>query len=54
MKQLLFVSLFAEIDVNFKDNTVHVVKSLNQKIVTGGDKLGLPLYNCLTMHPNQF
>ena len=33
---------------------LNVVKSLNQTIVTGGDKLGLPLNNWLTMHPNQF
>ena len=31
-----------------------IVKSLNQTIVTGGDKLGHPIYNWLTMHPNQF
>ena len=31
-----------------------IVKSLNQKIVTGGDKLGHPFYNWLTMHPNEF
>ena len=35
----------------FKARTHYIVKSLNQKIVTGGDKLGLPLYNWLTMHP---
>ena len=31
-----------------------IVKSLNQKIVTGGDKLGHPFYNWLTMHPNEY
>ena len=31
-----------------------IVKSLNQTIVTGGDKLGHPLHNWLTIHPNQF
>ena len=31
-----------------------IVKSLNQTIVTGGDKLGHRLYNWLTMHLNQF
>ena len=30
------------------------MKSLNQKIVTGVDKLEHLLYNCLTVHPNQF
>ena len=30
------------------------MKSLNQKIVTGGDKLGHSFYNWLTMHPDKF
>ena len=36
------------------EQAIRIVKSLNQKIVTGGDKLGHPFYNLLTMHPNEF